>query len=73
MWFNKENIKIYEVSEFSIWPYEQNWNLGNLGKFLFALNFDGSTAFSVGKLKILTEILNEWTSYLLIQRSTNTI
>ena len=24
MWFNKENMKISEDSEFSIWPYEQN-------------------------------------------------
>ena len=24
MWLNKKNIKIFEVSEFSIWPYEQN-------------------------------------------------
>ena len=24
MWLNKENMEISEVSEFSIWPYEQN-------------------------------------------------
>ena len=40
MWFNKENVKISVVSGFSIWPYEQNWKLGNLEKFSFALNFD---------------------------------
>ena len=39
MWLNKKNMKIFEISEFSIWPYEQNWKPGNLWKFSFALNF----------------------------------
>ena len=39
MWLNKENMKVSEVSEFSIWPYEQNWRLENLEKFSFALSF----------------------------------
>ena len=34
------DVKISEVFEFSIWPYEQNWKLENLGKFSFALSFD---------------------------------
>ena len=33
MWFNKKKKTIFEVSEFSILPYTQNWKLGNLGKF----------------------------------------
>ena len=36
----KKKKKIPEVSEFLIWPYEQNCQLENLGKFLLVLNFD---------------------------------
>ena len=32
--------KIFEVSEFSIFPYTQNRNLGNLGKVSVTSNFD---------------------------------
>ena len=35
----QENIKISEVSEFSILLYTQNWKLGNFGKFDFASTF----------------------------------
>ena len=36
----EEKNKISEVSEFSILPYTQNQNLGDLGKCSFTSNFD---------------------------------
>ena len=36
----EEEVKISEVSEFSILPYTQNRKLGNLGKFSFTSNFE---------------------------------
>ena len=38
----KEKRKISEIFEFSILPYTQDWNLGNLGNFSFTSNFDSS-------------------------------
>ena len=38
----EEEVKISEVSEFSILPYTQNRKLGNLGKFSFTSNFERS-------------------------------
>ena len=35
-----EEVRISEVSLFSILPYIQNWKLGNLGKCSFTSNFD---------------------------------
>ena len=38
----QEEVKISEVSEFSILSYTQNQQLGNLGKCSFTSNFDSS-------------------------------
>ena len=38
----EEEVKISEVSEFSVLPYTQNGKLGNLRKCSFASNFGSS-------------------------------
>ena len=38
----RKNMKISEVSEFSILPFTQNWKLGNLGNMSLLSNADSS-------------------------------
>ena len=51
----EENMKISEVSEFSILPYTQNRKLGNLGNFYFTSNFGSSCNVRSKNDKKLTE------------------
>ena len=59
----EENMKISEVSEFSILPYTQNRKLGNLGNFYFASNFDSSCNVRCKNDKKLTEAKPERSRY----------
>ena len=47
----QEEVKISEVSEFSILSYTQNQQLGNLGKCSFTSNFDSSCNLRFRKYK----------------------
>ena len=51
----EKKVKISEVSEFSILPYTQNRNLGNLGNFSFISNFDSCCKLRCKNKKKLTK------------------
>ena len=51
----QEEVRISEVSEFSILPYTQNRKLGNLGKFSLTSNFCSSCNLRRKNDKTLTE------------------
>ena len=54
----EEKVEIFEVSEFSILPYTQNWKLGNLGKFSFTSDFDISRNLRFKNKNELKQILS---------------
>ena len=51
----EEEVKIYEVSEFSTLPYTQNQKLGNHGKCSFTSNFERSSNLDSENAKKITE------------------
>ena len=55
----EKKVNISEVSEFSILPYTQNRNLGNLGNFSFISNFDSCCKLRCKNNKKLTKTKNK--------------
>ena len=56
---NLSKRKLSEISEFSILGIGQNWKLGNVGKFLSALNFDCFYCITCQKAENFHWILKE--------------
>ena len=66
-------LVLWRVGAIATTTCKQNRKLGNVGKFSFALNFDCVDCIKRRKAENFHCILNEYTSYLLIQRNKNTI
>ena len=67
----EKKVKISEVSEFSILPYTQNRNLGNLGNFSFISNFDSCCKLRCKNNKKLTKTKTEMSGYAFRRKSEN--